>query len=69
MLVGMKTYFDRTRFASLADAQAEVAQMLGLDVLIADLARFGITLKEHLRMFPQAAAPGRPCVIEGGRRD
>ena len=65
----MDAYFDRTRFASLADAQAEAARTLGLHVLIADLARFGTTLEEYLRMLPQAAVPSRPRVIEGGRRD
>ena len=73
MLAGMDTstesYFDRTRCASLADAQAEVARTLGLDVLIADLARLGITLKEYRRVLPQAAAPGSRAFIEGGRRD
>lgn len=62
MLVGIKSYFDGTRFASLSDARA-----IGLDVLIADLARLGITLKEYLRVLPQAAAPGMPRIIEGGR--
>ena len=65
----MDAYFDRTRFASLADAQAETARTRGIDVLIADLARFGTTLEEYLRMLPQPAVPSRPRVIEGGRRD
>ena len=69
MLVGIKTYFDGTLFASLAEAQAEAARTLGLDVLIPYLARLGITLNEYLRMLPQAATPRRPRVIEGGRRE
>jgi hypothetical protein len=48
----METYLDSSRFKSLVDAQAHVVQVLGLDVLIADLAKFGITLEQYL---------GAPC--------
>jgi hypothetical protein len=77
MLVGMNTYFDPARFASLTDAPAEAARTLGLDVLIADLARSGITLEEYEtarrvygRLFgPRSAAAPAPVPCRPAQLD